>query len=755
MSQPVPHDIQDPLDILLVEDDKDLRDSLREVLEEEGYRVEAVPSGTDAIALAAHRRFDLIVTDIKTPGTDGLTALEQVKEGNPEVSGIVITGYSTEEFALRAARLQVENYLKKPFDIDDFLRTVDRLAEKKRRAQAQLAREVLYAEALRCLATQMAAGHSQRMHPAVEKFSRQTASSSGSIWRDPREQLALETLAALQVSVECGLDWPSEFANVFPPRVSQALSNEGDSTLKEHLTLSARNFLAGHEMEADEHEATSEDESDSLRGSLLNVALLLESAERHAEAQEAFQNLLARSAEPLDRYLAYFGLARLARLHQRSEALESYTEQAVAEGMKLGPLTHSQALAERAIMLASAGSASAETALSEAWTVARQLKDSSSYALVSLAQEHFLARPAANKSRLLSYLSQPEQFPLATEASDWLLELLLNQVGPSPEEQRFLGKLLRASPAAFERLLLRGADVALLSNALPHLEILGPERRQRVLRHLHGIDDTALAGKVAQWSGTQDRLRREKTVLRVFSFSGIRLYRDDEALEMKRKKPLLLLLYLLYRNIPVGEENLVELFWPGDESKARASLRTNLSYLRKLLCPDGKLDPFLRQAGGLVLSDEISIWFDFREFDQLVSNGKRATANSPDRTGDCFRSAVRLYRGPFLENIYEDWALQVRDQASLAYEHCLNYLATTGLSEGNWAQAFEYATRGLRRDPLSQSFCEMTMQAQIGLQRYHDALKTFEQCESAIRLELELEPSTDMIRYRETAKLSL
>lgn len=736
----------EPLCILLVEDDEHLRDSLRETLEEEGYLVQAVPSGADAIALSANRRFDLIVTDIKTPGaSDGLAALETVKAGNPEVAGIVITGYSTEEYALRAAKLKVEDYLKKPFDIEDFLGAVDRLAEKKRQAQALLAREVLFQRAMRWMAGRLVERWTERSSEEVEGLFRSTAGQ----FRDPREQLALESAVGLRVLAEHGLLFPEDLGAVFPPRVAQALAAE--SGLGEQVAAWARGFVDGLELES----ATAEDSSESLHGSLLNVALLLESAERYDEARTAFEDVLKQSGDPAQRYLAHFGLARLALPMRQLEILREQVGLAVSEGTHLGPITHSQALAERGVLLALGREPSAEEALAQAWEFARTIKDTGSFALVSLAREHFLGQPAANRSRLLGYLMQPEQFELATEAAGWLIGLLLSQPELEAEERRFLTRLLRAAPASFERLVLQTDNSGTLCNAVPFLEVLNEERRGRVLSHLNTLDDHALRGRLAQWSAGKRRQQREKSLLRVFTFSGIRLYRDDEALEITRKKPLLLLLYLLYRNVPVGEEALLELFWPGDESKARATMRTTLSYLRKLVSPDGELDPLPRQANALCLSPDIPVWFDYREFESLVQRGKSTAESSPERTMECFRSAVRLYRGPFLESIYEDWALEAREQAELAYEHCLGYLASGSLAVKNWGQAYEYAARGLRRDPLSLTFCEMTMQAQIGLQRHRDALATYEQCRMALLQELGAEPSIEMMRCRELAKLGV
>ena len=133
--------VEDMVRILLIEDDNVLRSTLIELLEEKGYWVRGVPSSEDAIALAHETAFDLVVTDIRTEGRqDGLSALAQVKEQQPEVAAVVITGYSTEDYALRAVKLRVEDYLKKPFQLTDFLQRIELIARRKMKLK-QEARE--------------------------------------------------------------------------------------------------------------------------------------------------------------------------------------------------------------------------------------------------------------------------------------------------------------------------------------------------------------------------------------------------------------------------------------------------------------------------------------------------------------------------------------------------------------------------------------------------------------------------------------
>jgi len=171
-----------------------------------------------------------------------------------------------------------------------------------------------------------------------------------------------------------------------------------------------------------------------------------------------------------------------------------------------------------------------------------------------------------------------------------------------------------------------------------------------------------------------------------------------------------------------------------------------------LLAPDTPVEPFERGAAGIKLAKGLAIWFDYREFETLVAEGQRHQSSHPQRTVECFRAAVKLCRGPFLENIYDDWTLEVRERAERSLADCLRYLTEQCLSAGAWAEAYEHTCRALRHDDLSQPFYEMAMRSLLEMGRHHEALQLFEQGKARLFRELELEPSIDMLRLREMAR---
>ena len=104
--------------ILIVDDEPDIRKSLKGVLEDEGYKVGTAASAEDGLAELKKKPYDLVLLDIWLPGMDGLAALEEIKRSDhcPEV--IMISGHGTIESAVRATKLGAFDFLEKPLSLD-------------------------------------------------------------------------------------------------------------------------------------------------------------------------------------------------------------------------------------------------------------------------------------------------------------------------------------------------------------------------------------------------------------------------------------------------------------------------------------------------------------------------------------------------------------------------------------------------------------------------------------------------------------
>src|SRR5579864_2243924 len=97
--------------VLIVDDELGIRRSLAGVLEDEGYRVEAVASGEACLELLAKRKFDVVMLDIWLPGIDGLETLETIRSIDSQPVVIMISGHGTIETAVRATKLGAFDFI--------------------------------------------------------------------------------------------------------------------------------------------------------------------------------------------------------------------------------------------------------------------------------------------------------------------------------------------------------------------------------------------------------------------------------------------------------------------------------------------------------------------------------------------------------------------------------------------------------------------------------------------------------------------
>ena len=117
--------------ILVVDDNKALRDVMAEVLIEEGYLVTAVANANDAIEVLAQAPCDVAIVDLRLPGIGGLELLKEIKRTYPDTQVIIITSYASLESAVEALRAGAYDYLAKPFeDIALISAVVNRATEK-------------------------------------------------------------------------------------------------------------------------------------------------------------------------------------------------------------------------------------------------------------------------------------------------------------------------------------------------------------------------------------------------------------------------------------------------------------------------------------------------------------------------------------------------------------------------------------------------------------------------------------------------
>ncbi len=116
--------------ILVVDDEKNQREILEEILSGEGYDVTTASSGEAAMKFVADRHFDLVLTDLKMTGMSGLDLLKQLTDFDKSIIVILLTAHGTIDSAVDALRLGAFEYLQKPYDSERLLETVSRALKK-------------------------------------------------------------------------------------------------------------------------------------------------------------------------------------------------------------------------------------------------------------------------------------------------------------------------------------------------------------------------------------------------------------------------------------------------------------------------------------------------------------------------------------------------------------------------------------------------------------------------------------------------
>ncbi len=118
--------------VLIVDDEQDVLELCERILKSKGYQVQTAGEGREAVQLATQRRFDLLLTDVKVPGMNGLEIAQTLKKSDPDVICVAMTGYSTVDMVLNALKLGVDEFILKPFTPTELSATVSKALEKER-----------------------------------------------------------------------------------------------------------------------------------------------------------------------------------------------------------------------------------------------------------------------------------------------------------------------------------------------------------------------------------------------------------------------------------------------------------------------------------------------------------------------------------------------------------------------------------------------------------------------------------------------
>jgi DNA-binding NtrC family response regulator len=117
--------------ILIVEDDQKMNQGLLHIISKEGYSVQSVDSGEKALEKIRDTQFDLVISDLKLPGIDGRQLLSATKKYDANVLFVIITAYGTVDTAVSAMKEGAEDYILKPFDMEELRLVIKKIMEKR------------------------------------------------------------------------------------------------------------------------------------------------------------------------------------------------------------------------------------------------------------------------------------------------------------------------------------------------------------------------------------------------------------------------------------------------------------------------------------------------------------------------------------------------------------------------------------------------------------------------------------------------
>ena len=118
--------------ILIIDDERIIIESCSRILKNDDYQIDAVQDGLEGLKKIDESRYDIVILDIMMPKLDGLEVLRRIKEGNPDVDVIMITGLSQIDTAVKSMKLGAYDYLPKPFEPDELKLVVARALERRR-----------------------------------------------------------------------------------------------------------------------------------------------------------------------------------------------------------------------------------------------------------------------------------------------------------------------------------------------------------------------------------------------------------------------------------------------------------------------------------------------------------------------------------------------------------------------------------------------------------------------------------------------
>lgn len=752
------------IQVLVLEDDLGLLNTLVDALTDCGFTVRSTSDSSKAVELSLEYDFDIIVTDIRMQGMDGLQALAKVQEWSPDVCSLVITGFASETDTLRALRLGVGEYLLKPFTVSDLQSALDRLVVKVQNKRRSTAQEANLLSFLRWSLAGFAASPSVDQKcpwalPAAEK-ARELAGFFS--WDEPDMQ-ALELASLCTNLAKLGL--PRELDQILPQRVLSIL--QSPHGLEGQLLEASEALAQGQPPPPETPAAVLQaieggqagvvGQTGRKRRSTLALALALEQSDQLAAAVQAYQSLATPPPSP-EGAKACLALAHLAGRLGRQDQVRAHCQQAVGISRSLGPVSLAESAYQAGLLLARLDPAASSALLTEAEGLYHRLELAGPAGLAHLAADWLSGRPLHSPS-LEAQFSHPGDALLA--AATWLVPGLLESDEPLAPQ---LTEVLLHQRPTLTLELVKSEKLSVRALLMLLQKPVSLEVQELLLSHSSEQVRQAAQQFQAPAAGETDNT---VPTLRIFSMGLQEIFhgqvRLPETSFRRNQKARQLLTYLAWeRNRVVSDDILAEIFWPQEGSRGRKNVYSVRSILRKALQPPGlvrEVAYVCRQPQGLAMDRELPWWHDAEELRSCIRSWESA-----ERQGDstaalaALQRAAQLYRGPFLENCYLDWAVEARQQLDAQMTRALYRLAELLFekkSEVSLAESLEIGQRILELDVCCQEAYALMMRVHMEAHNPVEAIKLYERAHKVLARELQTEPSVELFRLHTEARMQL
>jgi two-component SAPR family response regulator len=740
--------------ILILEDDQALRDTLAKMLGKRGYQVDTAGSGSDAVERAAHSPYDLIITDIRMEGMDGLEALEKVKQSQPDIASLVITGYSTEEDSIRAIRLGVGEYLKKPFRLPTLFESVGQLMAKRKKNQSSGSLPATLFVVLERLLTR-SQGFSRTRSDYHDQL-QQAEKVARRVGLDEQQAQWVRLATICKKLEESGWEWD---AGLLPARLLSVLE-----AVDQHwpdIPLESRIVAAVLKIHADTqhydpeilsalhqtHEAPVH--STRQQAGLLAVAEALARKGQFQAAKSALQNILDSGKTNRRVVESLLKLSTLCQREGNNEDGIEYAQRAIKEATRLGPRFEGQLHQRAAALWRSSNPSVAEPWFTRALSLAERVHDPVLAALVNLSTTD----ESDKRWSALNLLLQPANAPELAEALPWLLPQLLGSDDPQVEPV-LDSWVVDYAPLLEQLLQSRKLDEVQCIRALQAIGRSGtPESASLVELFLTRAE--AKVKSIAEEVLLQVRARGAGTIsLRICSFGKFQVFRGlEESVGWKTQKVRYLLAYLVgLDGGTVSDDRLIEQFWPdADQPKGRKSLNTALSFLRAHLKKSLQVEELIeRDPSGIRLNPKSPLWSDLSEFRRLAALAAKSYKNKEPDLESNLRRMADLYRGPYLDGCYMDWALEQRGQLERFAREATLRLTQQYAATKQWEEAAEAALRALDIDPCQEQAAILLVRSYKTLGRREEAIRFARDFRQTLEEELGIAPDEE---FEEELKL--